>query len=258
MRYREGGKSFPSAWAQIVPYLDQILTEPEFRKTFREGLELYMTEGQDLNPYVDNKALKLPELPRVLNYEIENLPLLEMAITAGGEVLPMNNMTLMTHRMKVFWDFRGSVIRDLRVSEQVQRNIRFMGMQVHPVGALQNQISQYVQNPNTAEVQIQTVYEFYLPLIYEIHQEYLQKYNTPDKQETNPFLKFFVNHPSVYLSPANDGVRIVVPYVTNNIIWKIIQKVREYKACIENRFVSPCENEEDKKAYVQWFHSAYF
>ncbi|MCY4513391.1 MAG: hypothetical protein OXB86_06860 [Bdellovibrionales bacterium] len=236
------------AWVNNT--LNFTVLEPSFRKVFFQEIEEFLLNGFDLNPYLDKAALRetldlsptasLPHLPRFPSNEV-------ITLNQKAEVQQLsiiNQLTFIVESVSIMGRLNT-------VYEQLQKKYQ-VGL-IDPA-TLQFHLSKFTRDPAQSESQMSAAYREVEPFIYKSYQNYLAKYETPEKRSNAPFSQVFLSLPSILrLIHINGSTQLFIPSDEDNLFAKVFKKYNEYKACIEKDF---CEQKEEKEGYIQFIESS--
>lgn len=243
--------------AIFADYLRVFFLEPRFGREVIQEVEKLLLEGFDMNPYLDRKALQkaldfpstgtLPQLPRFTSYEITT-------------IFPLAQ----SHRInfiRLIHDIRGLVKEVLRKEEATkQLDVHTMLLTEEP-SVLLLRLNRLTANSNQAKSQMSTVYGKDWPFILQTYEEYLEEFNTPEKQKDNPFAQFFMNSSSIInLVQVEGDNKLYIPFDSEQSVFaKLFRQYNKYKKCFEGASVDySCEEEREieREGYIQLIESA--
>ena len=230
-----------------------ILKEPEFGTEYYKEWLAYITEGIDLNPYVDKNAIKNPDTPqdiqlkRVFSYKIDTLQVRKKE-WKWDRLLPKN-----------LWIFRQQVI-DKYVEELQADYSNIENMQLLPLYFSYQAFSLEDLRDYANSIPINTgLHDSELPFLIQAYKDYEDKLET---QEQNiSFEKFIKNHPAVLYNP--DTSMFLLPYEDNemNVMSKLFRQYDEFEKYVEkykNKCIEEyeqnrqaCHEVENKKAFIK-------
>ena len=229
----------------ILTILSHIaLTEPDvFQDTFTNVREIVLN-GLDINPYVDKAALrrrlKLSEKETVPKFPNFLFP--KHVTNADAFATPLFGQLINMKRYLI------SFLDKKSVSGVTKRHMILSYLfSVEGMDSLQQDLFRLTKDPLHAKDKMRDSYGQSHPFIYQAYLEYLDQYDTGQKQNEVSFMDFFQNLPSiVYLL---NGRRLLIPYDRNNMFADIFTKYNGYKACVET--ADTCEKLEEKLAYIE-------
>ncbi len=220
----------PNFWLDVIMSGIPLLKEPDFAKEILHELKLSILEGVDLNPYL-NRSLS-EKLPRFLSYEIESMTGNKI-LNSKGEVL-RKPLGILQYKLGLLVATINVIANnsDQRITNEVMRNFGNISLDVSRL------------------VQIGEGMGFPYPSLETLYQKYSSSSGVQDSDKS--FINFLIEHPDLCVQPVNKQT-IILPYAIteDHFTVQMCRKFNKYRTCIANHDTVPCENIEDKKAYVQ-------
>ena len=233
---------FQSEFHAFSNMLPGILNEPDLGAEYYKEWRAYITEGIDLNPYIDREAIKDPDTPkgirlnRVLSYKIDT------RITEQKGVA-LNNL----------WLFRMRGVKDHR--EKINRpHSRIENLELFPVVFdyrifSSTDLTDYAESAQTHS----GLHDIDIPFLTQVYREYTAGL-TAEERERISFAGFIQEHPAVIYKP-DDSV-FLLPYVDepSNVKAVLFRRHNEFLTCVNEHDAGAknCEDVENKRAFIQF------
>ena len=226
--------------------LFDIVMEPEFGAEYYQEARAYMLEGMDLNPYIDEGAVKDPNIPRndegrvqlnrVLSYEAD--------IKASDRFGAMYEGDLFNKRWIVLKEALSRLKKPLTDDREFNWKFEAIPRTLIDIG----RAAESIVNGSDSPVFVQAYDDFIL--------------NSVLRHNPNGggFASFIKNHPATFQN-RKDSPFIIIPYVDTeeNFSAQLIRRFNQFANCIESQDTQGviCEDREEKTAYIRSFLNAY-
>ena len=235
----------------FVKTYENIIEEPEFGdKYYREWLA-YVTEGVDLNPYIDRDAIKDPDIPRniqlerVVSYKIDTEQL-------KGSDLSMNKWfsdNLWLFRWEAIKKYKEKLWKDYANIENRQLfSLHFFYRTFHLTD-----LRDYVDSTPMHH----GLHNSELPFLIQAYREYENKQK--EKGENKSFEEFIQTHPAVFYN--SDESLFLIPYSDEeiNVPSILFRQYDQFVKCVEEQENSgkPCNGIEEKQAFITFMLGNY-
>ena len=227
-----------------------ILEEPDFGAEYYREWVAYITEGIDLNPYIDKNnmensdALQDRQFERTFSYKIDTAPIKE---GDSWDILTSENL----------WLFREQAIdkyiEELQMDYSTIENRKllplYLSYKTFSLADLRDYANSIPANPG--------LHDSELPFLIQAYGEYESQ---PETQQQNmSFEEFIQNHPAVFYN--SDVSLFLLPYVDEekNIMSRLFRQYNQFEKCIEEHEpnTNPCDKIEDKKAFIKLMLGTY-
>ena len=224
-----------------------ILDEPDLGAEYYREWLTYITEGSDLNPYIDREAIKDPNTPkdfqfkRVLSYKIDTME----GIIGSKEFGNLWNL----------WLFRGKGIEDHRQksnhSIEILQLLPFVfSYQAFSSTDLNNYAESALTHPGLHDTEI--------PFLIQAYREY-KTLQPEEQQKYSSFAGFIQEHPATLYKP--DDSTFLLPYVdeSSNIPAVLFRQHNKFLQCVKNHDAREknCEDVENKRAFTKFILENY-
>ena len=215
------------------------IREPEFGIEYYQEWLSYITQGVDLNPYIDGKTIKSP-LERVLTYKMDTRDVsIDTYIESLWEVRrqPLEN----------FKTGLGTHVKSLTFMQTNFSHLAFSITELKRIAA------SFEKNPGLHSREI--------PFIVQASNAYKTK--TEEEKQQLPFIKYIINHlqthPAVLYHPE-DSV-YVLPYIDDemNFPSRLFRQYNSFFKCIDgyNTDGKKCNNMEEKSTFIEFVLNNY-
>ena len=208
-----------------------MLQDLEFGDEYYREWLAYVTQGIDLNPYIDRDSIKDPltpkdiQLERVLSYKMDT------------EAVKIDtNDNLWSSREGGITSYINRLQTDYSNVENLQLSQFHFSYQIFSVIQLREL---------TVSIQGHSGLHSDTPFLTQVYEEY-------EAQEGEmSFARFIQTHPAV-IYDSEDSL-FFLPYVDNelNVMSKLFRRYNEFLKCVEEHEVKTCDQIEDKKAFIK-------
>ena len=211
----------------------------------------YITEGIDLNPYIDRDAIKDPSTPkdiqleRVLSYKIDTEKL--KGSEQSQNYLYSNNLWLF--RQKGIKEHREELEGDYSNIGNIKLLPFYFSYQTFTRTGLRDYADSIPAHPG--------LHDSELPFLIQAYREYESK--PKDNRRDISFEEFIQTHPAVFYN--SDASLFLLPHVDEerNIMSGLFRNYNEFVKCIEEdeSNIKICDKIEDKKAFIKFMLETY-
>ena len=237
---------FPFSFHPIANTFSDILDEPDLGAEYYREWRAYITEGIDLNPYIERSAIKDPhtlkdvQLKRVLSHKIDTME--GVGAGASENLWLFRQAGMENHRQKL--SSPHSSIENLKLLSSV------FSYQFSSPADLKDYTESALTHPGLHDTEI--------PFLIQARKEY-ENLPSGDRQKYSSFADFIQKHPatlyktdnSVYLLPFADDPSNI-PATLFRQYNEFLQCVREHDAGVKN-----CEEPENKRAFTEFILEYY-
>ena len=242
--------AFQNKLDSIFSLLSGTLNEPDLGAEYYRELQSYITEGIDLNPYIDRSAMKDPnaltdiQLKRVLSYTIDTME----GISTGE----FDNLWF--SRWRGMEKHRENLNRPHSSIENLQLFSSVFSYQAFSQEVLKDYTESAPTHPGLHDAEI--------PFLIQAHKEYevLRYYGPTDRRgEHLSFAGFIQKHPATLYKPADSA--FLLPYTDepSNITAVMFRQYNEFLQCVRKHDtgIKNCEDVENKRAFTNFILENY-
>ena len=224
-------------------FYEILSKEPDLGAEYYTEWLAYITEGIDLNPYIDREAIQDPDTPkdmqfkRVLSYEIDT-----MDIKAGSS----DNLWLF--REYSIQSYRKKLGESYLNIENLQLPPFHFSYRAFSLTDLRDYAQSVSAHPNLHNNDI--------PFLIHAYEEYENKRNS---HKDLSFASYIQTHPAVLHKPGSSV--FLLPYVDNemNVMAKLFRQYNTFSKCIDEQQanIKTCDDMDNKIAFKKFMLSNY-
>ena len=217
-----------------VSGLSNILYDPEAAEEYYREYLAYISEGIDLNPYIDREAIKDPDTAKDIQFE--------RAPSYQSET--MESFHLQQFRMRPLKDYIDKLNKEsgFEINRSLPAFFSYQSLAL-------NELRDYVDSVEAHS----GLHDDETPFLAQAYKEYKERAENPELS----FLAYIKEHPAVLA----DDPRYLIPHSDDgrNMPALLFRRFNQFAACLERQKSGGgvCERAEDKKAFKEFVLKEY-
>ena len=226
----------------IINRFDFLLQDPELGAEYYREWLAYITEGIDLNPYIDRNAIKDLDTPK--DTQFNRVPSYEIDTMKGVRVGPIENLQL----------FREQSIKKYKEESKKNypsvENLQLLSLHFSYLSFSSTDLQDYAESTPTHP----DLHNEEIPFLIQAYEEY-----EDNKEDHSSFTSFIQTHPAVLYKP--DSSIFLLPYTDEeiNVMARLFRQYNEFSKCIdeEEANIKTCDGIDSKRAFVKFMLNTY-
>ena len=240
-------QAFKSTLSNAVSRFDEdILEEPEFGAEYYKEWLAYITEGIDLNPYIDREAITDPHTPRDIQFN----RVLSYKIDTEKDIVDYPFDHLWSFRQENIEQYGKQLEEHYSNPETIKLLSLYFSHRAFSLTDLRDYTKSISSHPGLHDMEI--------PFLIQAYKEYEEK--TKNQKQDMTFEQFIQTHPAVLYHPKHS--LFLLPYMNEeiNVMSRLFRRynefskdITEYEANIkpEEKNTKDYNEIEDKKAFTE-------